>query len=274
VEGGETIRNKFIVATFTDEKKASEGVSAFKELHDEGSISLYQTVVVKREADGKLTTKQRTPQEDVGAGLGSLIGALLGVFGGPAGVALGFVGGGAAGGLAGFAQGDISEEFLEDISKRMKPGMFAVLAEVSEPWTAPVDAKIEALGGTVVRENRRDVVDDILEKRAEERSAWLDDKKSALETRKAEKMQAKLDQEIADARDKLQRTADKARKRLDQTKQELDMKLQTLKEQASKAKPEVKRQIDERVAQLQSDFEEREKKLSRAFDVAQEALQP
>ena len=35
--------NKFVVATFSDEAKAYEGVSAFKQLHDEGSISLYQT---------------------------------------------------------------------------------------------------------------------------------------------------------------------------------------------------------------------------------------
>ena len=266
--------NKFIVAAFTDETKASQGVTALKELHNEGSISLYQTLVVKREADGKLTIKQRTPQEDIGAGLGSLLGAMIGAFGGPVGAAVGFVGGGAAGLLGGFAQGDISEEFVEDISKGMKPGMFAVLAEVSEPWTAPVDAKIEALGGKVVRENRGDVIDDILEKRAQDRRAWLDDKKAGLQTRKAEKMETKLDQEIAEARDKLQRTAQKARQRLDQTKIELDFKLQTLKEQASKATPDVKKQIDERVAQLQQDFDEREKKLSRAVDIAQEALQP
>jgi len=78
---------------------------------------------------------------------------------------------GVAGGIGGYVHGQVSDELLEDISKQMKPGMFAVLAEVSEPWTAPVDTLMEALGGKVLRENRRDVVDDIIEKRAESRRA-------------------------------------------------------------------------------------------------------
>jgi uncharacterized membrane protein/ElaB/YqjD/DUF883 family membrane-anchored ribosome-binding protein len=266
--------NKFVIATFSDEAKAYEGVTAFRQLHDEGSITVYQTVVVKREADGKITTRQRTPQEDIGGGLGSLLGALIGAFGGPVGLAVGFVGGGAAGTLAGFTAGDVSEDLLEDVSKEMKPGMFAVLAEVSEPWSAPVDTRIRTLGGKVLRENRRDVVESILEKRSREQREWLDEKKADHQTKKAQRMQADVEQDIADARDKLQRTAEKAKQRLDQTKQEMDEKLKTLQQQAAKAKPEVKKEIDERIARIRQDYAEREKKLSRAWDAAQQALQP
>jgi len=195
------------------------------------------------------------------------------VFGGPVGLAAGFVGGGAAGTLAGFTAGDVSEDLLEDVAKEMKPGTFAVLAEVSEPWTAPVDTRMQALGGTVLRENRGDVVESILEKRSNEQKEWLDEKKSDHQTKKAQRMQANLEQEIADARDQIQRTAEKAKKRLDQTKQEMDEKLKTLQAQAAKAKPDVKKDIDERIAQIRADYEERQQKLSRAWDAAQEALQ-
>lgn len=266
--------SKFVVVTFPDETKAYQGVSALNELHGEGSITLYGTLVVERGADGKLITKQRTSEAAIGVGLGSLFGALVGVFGGPVGVAVGLAAGGTVGGLGGYVHGQVSDEFLEDVTGAMNAGTFAVLAEVSEPWTAPIDARMAPLGGKVLRENREDAVDDLIEKRVEARRAYLDEKKVARQTRKAEKMQAHLDEDIADARDKLQRTADKARIRLDETKKELLEKLRTLEEQAARAKPGTKEQIEERIAEIRKDFAEREQKLAHAWEVAQEALQP
>jgi uncharacterized membrane protein len=266
--------SKFVVAIFEDESKAYEGVSAFNVLHQEGSITLYGTIVVQRDEGGKVATKQRTPEAEVGTGLGSLLGAVIGVLGGPAGAAIGLAAGGLAGGLGGYVHGQVSDEFLEDVTHALEPGMFAVLAEVSEPWTAPVDTRIEALGGEVLREERKDVVDDVIEKRTAAQRAWLDEKKAARRTHKAQDMQASLDEDIEDARGKLQRIADKARQRLDQTKQEMEDKLKTLQEQGNKAKPEVKKEIDERIAEVRNQFREREQKLTQAYDIAQQALQP
>src|SRR5689334_475677 len=113
--------SKFVVTTFSNETKAYEGVSALNELHTEGSITLYGTVVVQRDAEGKLDTKQRTPAAAIGGGLGSLLGALAGALGGPVGAAIGFAAGGAAGGLGGFVHGRVSDEFLEDITKQLEP---------------------------------------------------------------------------------------------------------------------------------------------------------
>jgi uncharacterized membrane protein len=266
--------SKFIVTTFPDEKKAYHGLSTLEELHAEGNITLYSTLVVQRQADGTLITKQRTPEVAIGASLGSLLGALVGAFGGPAGALVGMAAGGAAGGLPGLVQYQVSEEFIEDIGKDLQPGMFAVLAEASEGWTAPVDTRMEALGGKVRREDRDDVVEELLERRVEASRAAFDQKKVAHQSRKAERMEVKLEEEIGEAREKLQRTAEKARKRLDQTKEEMSAKLWTLEQQASKATPETKRQIDSRIAEIRSEFAEREKKLAHAWDIAQEALHP
>ena len=57
--------SKYIVVTFADETKAYQGLSAFKDLHLDGSISLYSTLVVQRDASGKLVTKERTPGEAI-----------------------------------------------------------------------------------------------------------------------------------------------------------------------------------------------------------------
>jgi uncharacterized membrane protein len=227
---------------------------------------------VKREADGTLTTQKRTPDEAIGTGLGALLGALVGVFAGPAGVAIGMAAGSVTGAVGGFVHAEVSDEFLEDIAKQMAPGTYAVLAEVSETWTAPIDTRMGALGGKVLREYRGDVIDDMLEKRAEERRARLAEWKAKRAGRRAESMETDVELEATGVLEKLQRTADKARRRLDDSKQELDEKLKTLEDQASKAKPDVKKHIDARIAELRHDFEQREKKLYHALDVAQQAL--
>ena len=264
--------SKFIVVTFPNEAKAYEGVSALNKLHSEGSITLYDTAVAQRGADGKLVAKQRTAVEGIDMGVGALVGALIGAFAGPVGAAIGLATGTTVGSIGGYVHGEVSDEFLEDVTKAMRPGTFALLAEISEPWAAPVDTQMEALGGRVLRETRKDVIGDVMEKRAEARRAFFDEKKAAHHSRKAQSMEAKLEVEIEDAADKLRRTAEKAHQRLDHTKQELDAKLKTLQEQATKAKPDVKRQIDERIAEIRQDFGEREKKLSHAYEVAQQAL--
>ena len=117
-------------------------------------------------------------------------------------------------------------------------------------------------------------MDDLLEKRADARKAELADWKSKHAGKKTERMESNLAEEIEGARQKLQQTADKAKERLEHTKGEMEAKLQALQEQAVKAKPEVKERVQQRITDLRRDFDEREKKLTRAYDIMQEALQP
>lgn len=263
----------FVVTIFPTESKAYEGVHALDQLHDEASITLYSTVVVQRQPDGTLAVKQRTPTEAIAGGVGALLGAMIGVFGGPAGVLAGAMAGTALGGSAGIVHADVSDEFLEDISKHMNAGDFAVLAEVSEKWTAPIDTRMRELGAIVLREKRSDVIDGLMEKRAEEHRAAVEERKAERAAHKAERMQAKLESSLVEARERLQRVADKAQHRLDDTKAELQQKLAALDEQAQKATPEVKTQIEQRIAEIRRDFSDRQRKLTHAFEIAQQALQ-
>jgi len=263
----------FVVSVFPNEAKASEGLHVFKELHGEGSITLYDSVVVERQADGTLATKERAPTEGLMTGVGALLGALVGMFGGPAGALIGAAAGTAIGGGSAIVRGNVSDEFLEDVAKKMKPGDFAVLAEVSERWTGPIDTRIRELGGTVLRETRDDVIDDLMEKRAQSHKAAVEARKAERANVKAAQTEAKLDDQIQAARERLQRVADKAQDRLDETRRELEEKLEALDEQAGKATSEMKEEIQRRVAEIRKDFGERQKKLSKAFEIARQALQ-
>lgn len=266
--------NKFIVVILPDEKKAYEALHALGKLHSEGSVTLYGSEVVARKADGTLEVKQAADDGPLGLAVGSLVGGLIGLIGGPAGAVIGFASGGMIGGLRDYLHLGVSDDFIDQITRELQPGKFAVIAEVSEDWVTPVDTKMEALGGKVVREYRDEFVDDMLEKRADSVRAELDQRMTEHETAKAEKLETKLTKRIDEARQDLQKTASKARQRLDQKKQEMNAKIEALEDQAAKAKPEVRSRIDQRIAELRDELRAREQKLNHAFELAQEALTP
>jgi len=45
----------------------------------------------------------------------------------------------------------VDTDFLDDVGEVLTPGRSAVVAEIDEDWTAPVDDAVEALGGVVLR---------------------------------------------------------------------------------------------------------------------------
>jgi uncharacterized membrane protein len=49
---------KVITVVFNDEKQAYEGVQALRDLHRDGSITLYSDAVVAKDADGKLFVRK------------------------------------------------------------------------------------------------------------------------------------------------------------------------------------------------------------------------
>jgi putative cell wall-binding protein len=51
----------------------------------------------------------------------------------------------------------ICEDFVEDVRERLTPEKFALVAEISEDSTTPVDTRMEALGGTVYRRALKEV---------------------------------------------------------------------------------------------------------------------
>jgi uncharacterized membrane protein len=255
--------SNYVVIVFRDEAKAYEGAHALKELHDEGSITLYDTVIAQRDASGALRVKERSDLGGIRTGLGAVVDGLIGVLG------RGIIAGSTTSLLD-----EVSGAFAEDITKQMAPGTYAVFAEVSEQWTAPLDVRAQALDGKVLREPRVAAVDDLLERRVHAHRAAVDERTAARETRKAEDLEARYEIAVEEARARLQRTADKARQRLDDTKHEVQKKLLALHRQAEKAKPEVKQQIEQRISELSAEFAERERKLSHAYELAQEALRP
>jgi uncharacterized membrane protein len=199
--------NRMLVMVFDSEGKAYQGRNALLQLNSEGSVFVYASVVVAKGSDGTTAVKE-DDSGPLGTLLGTSMGSLIGLLGGPVGAAIGAVGGMTAGMLSDMENVRIGEDFIDDVRKALSPGKVAVIADVDEDWTTPVDTRMESLGGTVFRRSISDVRDtandedsaaikaDLAQFKAEhaqahaERKAKLQDRISQLDS----KLQAKLQQ--------------------------------------------------------------------------------
>jgi uncharacterized membrane protein len=166
--------DNYIAVVFNTDKQAFEGLHALWNLDDHGDVTVHGAAVIHREADGHVdvATKHTDPglRTALGIGMGALLGALAGPIGAAAGasIAAGTAAGigAAAGGAVGFTADAVKagehEQAAYESGFAMKPGQSAVIAEVSEDWTTPIDTAMNGLGGTAYRRDKSTVRDDSL----------------------------------------------------------------------------------------------------------------
>jgi uncharacterized membrane protein len=188
---------RMLVVVFDNEKKAYEGESALKQLEREGSFSIYAGAVVVKHADGTVSVKQLDDSGPIGTLTGTAVGSLIGVLGGPVGLAIGAASGLALGALYDADDIRVGEDFLDDVSKSLTPNKVAIIAEIDEEWTTPVDTRMEALGGVVFRRALWEVREKISNEESAAMKADLAQLKSEISKAHADrkaKLQKKIDQ--------------------------------------------------------------------------------
>src|SRR5579884_3436774 len=154
---GRSVMERMLVVIFENEAKAYEGASGLRQLEVEGSITVYAGAVVGKDAHGATSLKQVDDLGPVGTLLGTSVGGLVGLLGGPVGLAVGAASGLALGALSDLADARVGDDFVEEAARALAPGKVALIAEIEEEWTAPVDTRMEALGGQVIRRALSDV---------------------------------------------------------------------------------------------------------------------
>lgn len=263
--------NKMMVAVFDSEMVAFQGVSALKDLHKDGDITLYATAVMVKDASGKVTMKQSADEGPIGTALGLLTGSMVGLLAGPVGLAVGASLGALTGLLADLNRSGIDVQFVDDVSKVLGPGKAAVLADVEESWTTPVDARVGKLGGMVFRRLRSEIVEDQLARESAAFKAEVKQLKEELAQARAED-KAAIQAHLDEAKKKAQVMQDQAKARMDQAKREADAKITALQGQLKQASDRQKAKIEKRIAEVRADLEARHAKLEEARQLAKEAL--
>ena len=229
--------NRMVVVQFENEGQAYRGEQALRDLDAEGSVTVYACAVVARSSDGTTAVKKEDPGI-LGTLIGTPVGALIGLIGGPTGAAIGAAAGLAAGMFGDLDNARIGGDFVDDVRTSLGPGQAAVVAEVDEDWTAPVDTRMEALGGKVYRRSLSEVRDtsddedtaaikaDIAQTKAEHAQAHADRK-------------AKLKDRLNRLDSKLQDRLQKSKERREAAKRAAQAKVQVLKAKAAVAQARV-----------------------------------
>jgi uncharacterized membrane protein len=164
--------DNYIAVVFNSDQEAFSGLHALWNLGSRGDVTVHGAAVIHRDDLGyiQVATKHTDPglRTAVGVGIGALLGALAGPIGAAAGasIAAGTAAGigAAAGGFAGLTADAIKsgehEQAAYESGFVLNPGQSAVVAEVSEDWTTPIDTEMTRLGGIVFRRPKGTVLND------------------------------------------------------------------------------------------------------------------
>lgn len=262
--------NKMIVTVFNNESSAYEGVKGLTELHAEGSLTLYATAVIAKDARGVVSVKQAADEGPLGTALGFATGSLIGLLGGPVGLAIGATVGTIGGSVYDIAQLGVGEDFLAEVSQYLSPGKVAVVAEIDEEWVTPLDTRMEQLGGIVFRRARGEFIDAQIEREIAADKAEIASLKAEYNQAMGE-AKAKLKTKLDAAETRFQARRDLFNERIEAIKREGDAKIKSLQEQAAKAKGEMKAKLEKRIAEERADHQARVAKLSQAWQLVKEA---
>lgn len=250
--------SNFIVVVFPTETQAHEGRKALKELQDESKLAIHGMALIHKGTDGKVSMKDEANEAPLGTAVGTVVGGLIGLLGGPVGLAAGAAGGAFLGYSVDAFNYGVGMEFVEEVSRNLRPGKSALVAEVDEFWTAGLDLQMEALGGIVVRQWRLDAEQDLIGNEIRARKAELSELKAEY-AEAIEEHKARLEARIGVAEAKLKAALEREKAKAETLKQQADTKIKSLRKQAATASAETKTRIEHRLAEIQAES----KKLAR-----------
>jgi len=274
------VGNKILVSVFDSEQAAFEGLTALKDLHRDGDITLYASSVIAKDPSGTVSVLQRADKGPVGTLVGMVTGGLIGLLGGPVGVAVGAYVGGFSGLMYDLFNAGVSMDFVDEVSASLTPGKAAIVADVDEVWVTPIDTRLGALGGTTFRRFRGEAIDAELIRETESTRTELEHLSTELRESSSEAT-ANVAGAIDAQRRKLEALVGRVDETLAQQKAEFESRLATLREQRGKARENQRKRIDARMDELKASYEARKSKLDEArqhakasIDAARRALVP
>lgn len=225
---------RMVVVVFDNETKAYEGKSALRQLQQEGSITIYADAIVTKNADGSISAKQYEDFTPVGTLVGTGLGSLIGLLGGPAGVVIGAASGLTLGAMSDFDNARVGVDFVADVTKSLTTGKVAVVAEIEEAWTTPVDTRMEALGASVFRRALWEVQEQVHEQHVAAMKADVAQFKDEIKKAQAER-RTKLQQKVDELEQRIDAQQKQLKERLDAFRTRQKAKAELLKKNAAAA---------------------------------------
>ena len=234
--------DRMLVVIFDSENKAYEGKKALSQLENEGSIAVYEYAVIGKNPDGTTSLKQGDDRGPLGTLVGTSLGSLIGLLGGPVGLAIGATAGFVAGSAADLDNVRVGADFIDDVKQELVPNKFAVVAEIQEDWTTPVDSRMEAIGGKVYRRALSEVKQTVDDEETAAMKADLAQLKAERAKAHADR-KAKLQEKINHLDSRIQAWQEKAKERRQAAERQAKAKVEILKAKAAVVKAKAKAKL-------------------------------
>src|SRR5258707_2371583 len=119
-----------IIASFKQEAVATEGLKKLSELEAIGDITIYEMVLLKRDADGETVVLQSDTTEGANALAGMTIGAVIGSLAGPVGAVVGMLAGTLTGEAVEIDRYGFADDFVAKVGEHLPPDSVALVAEI------------------------------------------------------------------------------------------------------------------------------------------------
>lgn len=265
--------NKVIFVTFDSEDKAYEAEQALHQMHNDGVITWYDDAVVAKDASGKVAVRNEPTGEPVATVSGMVAGGLIGLLGGPIGSLFGVSAGTLVGAAFDLAHEGIDSTFVRDIGQQLEAGKTTLIAHIDETWQVPVDTRMNARGGKVVRRTLTQIEDARLERDLEASQKELANLEAeqiaAMKASEAEKTTEKLqkiDAKIAAAKKELAEKENALARKLDAVTQEGKDKIDLLEAQKTTVTEQSKTLLERRITDVRADYQDRIDKLGQALE--------
>lgn len=260
-----------LVAVFGNETAAYEGLSALQDLHQDGDITLYASAVISKNANGELQLKTAAKRGVAGAATGLLAGSLIGLIGGPVGLFVGAVSGILAGLFFDIGSEQVNIDFVDEVSTALKKGKTAIIAEIDEEWTVPVDTRLS--DAMIFRRLKHEVADDQLARESKAIAAEYEKVKEELKEA-GENNRAEIKIVVKKLETKAAVVTDQIKRKLIDSKSELDAKITAIEDQIKHINESRKATMEKRIAELQTDYATRAGKLKHAARLVTQAFGP
>jgi uncharacterized membrane protein len=140
-----------VTAVFTNQNQAYDAASEIKKLEGEG-VRISQAAVVTKDSKGNVRVPDTKGDEIPWGTLGGpIVGGLIGLIAGPAGAAIGAGTGLFAGWTGDMVRLGMDEDVVRSVAAEVNPGDTAIVAEIEEGSTEPVDRIVASHGGRIYR---------------------------------------------------------------------------------------------------------------------------
>lgn len=150
-----------LIVVFDGEGSAYEALNYLNQLDRSEVVDVYAGWVIEKEADGRITERGWQGNLAFPTMSGIAPGLLTGLFGGPAGIGVGPTISGLTGINRDLHASGVKSHFVNDVAAVLKPGKFAMVADVNEEQVSSIDSRLEAIGGAVFRTEKKAFEDEV-----------------------------------------------------------------------------------------------------------------